>query len=137
MLTGSCDEAADGDDDRLRVEELAHACGGELAAIAGALDAAEGKPRIAGDHGVEEDRAALQLRDEPLLFGGVAGPGGGAEAEGRVVGDLDGLVESLHAEEHRHRAEDLFAIDSGGARNAGEDGGLKVVACRRACARRR
>ena len=35
---------------------------------------------------------------------------------------------SLHAEEHRDRAEDLFAVDGGGARNAGEDGGLVVVA---------
>ena len=70
----------------------------------------------------------MQLGDEALLFGGVARPGGGAEAEGRVVGDLDGLVEVLHAEEHGDGAEELFAIDGGGARHAGEDGGLEVVA---------
>ena len=32
------------------------------------------------------------------LFGGVAGPGGGAESEGRVVGNLDRLVDVACAE---------------------------------------
>ena len=35
---------------------------------------------------------------------------------------------SLNAEEHGDGAEELFAIDGGGARHTGEDGGLEVVA---------
>src|ERR1700678_3237315 len=120
--------AGGGDDYRLGVEELAHAGGGELAAVAGVFDAAEGQARIAGDHGVEEDAAALQFGDEALLLGGVARPGGGAEAEGSVVGELDRFVEIFDAEEHGYGAEELFAVDRGGAGDADEDGGLKVVA---------
>ena len=116
------------DDDGLCVEELAHTGGGELAAIAGVLDAAEGEARVAGDHGIEEDCPALEPGDEALLFRRVASPGGGAEAEGSIVGEGDGLVEVLHAEEHGDGAEELFAIDGGGAGHAGEDGGLEVVA---------
>ena len=117
-----------GDDDGLGVEELAHAGGGEFAAVAGALDAAEGQARIAGDDGVDEDGAALESGGEAALLGGVARPHGGAEAEGRVVGDGDGFVDVGDAEEHGDGAEDLFAVDVGGARDAGDDGGLVVVA---------
>ena len=55
-----------GDDDGLGVEELAHAGGGEFAAVAGALDAAEGQARVAGDDGVEEDGAGLEFDGEAL-----------------------------------------------------------------------
>ena len=51
-----------GDDDGLGVEEFAHAGGGEFAAVAGALDAAEGQARVAGDHGVEEDARRTAAR---------------------------------------------------------------------------
>src|SRR6266702_811653 len=44
-----------GDDDGLRVEELAHSGGGKLATIARVLDASEGQARIAGDGRVDED----------------------------------------------------------------------------------
>ena len=70
----------------------------------------------------------MEFGDEALLLGGVAGPGGGGEAEGGVVGDGDGFVEVVHAEEHGDGAEELFAVDGGGAGDAGEDGGLEVVA---------
>lgn len=92
------------------------------------FDSAEGEAGVAGDHGVEEDGSALELGDEALLLGGVAGPGAGGEAEGGVVGDLDGLVEVAGAEEHGDGAEELFAVDGAGAGDVGEDGGLEVVA---------
>ncbi len=88
----------------------------------------KGRRGIAGNHGIEEDAAALQRGDEALLFGGVARPGGGSQAEGGVVGDLDGFVDVLDAEEHRDWAEELLAVDGRVARHAGEDGGLEVVA---------
>ena len=50
------------------------------------FDSAEGKTRIAGDHGVEEDASAFELGGEAVLLGST-GPGAGAEAEGRVVGE--------------------------------------------------
>ena len=52
---------AGGDYYGLGVEELAHSGGGEFAAVAGVLDAAEGEAGIGGDHGVEEDGTALKL----------------------------------------------------------------------------
>jgi len=127
LLFGFGCGAGGGDDYRLGVEELAHAGGGELAAVAGVFDAAEGQARIAGDHGVEEDAAALQFGDEALLLGGVARPGGGAEAEGGVVGELDRFVEIFDAEEHGYGSEELLAVDRGGAGDADEDGGFEVV----------
>ncbi len=110
-LDGVAGRAGGGDHYGFGVEELAHAGGGELASVAGAFDAAEGQAWIAGDHGVEKDAAALKLGDETLLLGGVSGPSGGGEAEGGVIGDLDGLVDVLNAEEHGDGAEELFAID--------------------------
>ena len=62
------------------------------------------------------------------MFGGIARPNGGGEAEGCVVGDGDGFVKALHTEEHGYGAEELFAVDGGGAGDAGEDGGFEVVA---------
>ena len=92
------------------------------------LDAAEGKAWIAGDDGVEEDGAALELDGETPLFVGVGGPGAGGEAEGCVVGESDGLVDRADAEEQSDGAEDLFLADGCGAENAGDDCGLEVVA---------
>jgi hypothetical protein len=117
-----------GDDDRLGVQELAHAGGGELAAIAGALDAAEGKLRIAGDHGVDEDAAALELRNEALLLLWVHGPDRGSEAEGCVVGELDGLIEIADLEEHGDGSEDLLVEDGGVARDVDQHRGFEEVA---------
>src|SRR5260370_40770747 len=79
-----------GDDHGLCVEELAHTGSGELAAIAGVLDSAEGEARGAGDHGIEEDCPALEPGDEALLVRRVASPGGGAADGGGIVGEADG-----------------------------------------------
>ena len=57
-----------GDEYGFGVKEDAHASGGELAAVAGVLDAAEGQARVAGYHGVEENGSALELGDEALLL---------------------------------------------------------------------
>ncbi len=55
---------------RLRIEKLPHSRSGEFAPIAGAFDAAKGKPRIACDHRIDEDRAALQLRERRCCSAG-------------------------------------------------------------------
>jgi len=117
-----------GDDDGFGVEEFAHADGGEFAAVAGALDAAEGEAVVAGDDGVEEDGAGLDFDGEALAFSIVGGPGGGGEAEGCVVGEVDGFVEGGDAEEQGDGAEEFFLADSGVGHDAGDDGGLEVIA---------
>src|SRR5690606_5706521 len=73
------------DPDGLEVAELADAVGGQLAAVSGVLDPAEGQRRVRGDHAVDEHRAGLQVVDEPLLLGRVLGPGVGAQPEAGVV----------------------------------------------------
>ena len=50
-----------GDPDRLDVDELADAVG-QLAAVAGALHAAERQPRVGGHHAVDEDHARPRSR---------------------------------------------------------------------------
>ncbi len=87
--------------------------------------------------GRRESVATIVLRKTPphcssetrrCCSAGVACPRGGGEAEGGVIGDFDGFVQVLHAEEHGDGAEEFFAIDGRGARHASEDGGFEVVA---------
>src|SRR6266511_4023786 len=89
-----------GDPDRLDVDELADAVLRELAAVAGALDAAEGQARVGLDDAVDEHGARLDLRRQ--MFGARAAlrPEGGAEAEGRGVGQADGIA-LVRSEERR------------------------------------
>src|SRR3989449_3915440 len=96
------------DPDRLGVGELADALFRELAAIARRLDAAEGQPRVALHHAIDEDLARLQLVDEAVDLLRILGERRGPEAELRVVRQRDGLVEVPGADHRRDRAEDLF-----------------------------
>src|SRR5947209_13623641 len=77
---------------RLDVHELPDAHRGELPAVAGALDAAEGEARVGLDDAVDEDVAGLDLGGEGLAAGGIARPDAGAEAEGGAVGELHGVI---------------------------------------------
>src|ERR671917_441675 len=96
--------------DRLRVHKLVDAEVGELAAVARVLGAAERDLRRGLGHAVYVGHAGLQLVDEPLLLVRVVGPGGGAEAEVRVVGEGYGLVYAAHPEERGDGAEDLLPV---------------------------
>ena len=60
------------------------------------------------------------------LLGFVAGPDARAEAEGGIVGQVDGLVEVARAEQHRYRAEEFLAKDGRLAWDVGQHGGLVV-----------
>ena len=71
----------------LMLHELADAVRGELAAVAGGLDAAERQRRERRDHPVDEGLAGLEVADEDLLLLGVVGPGVRAEPEAGGVGD--------------------------------------------------
>src|SRR5215213_7987310 len=101
------------DPDGLYVGELVDAEVGELAPVAGVLDAAEWDLGGGLAHPVYVDHARLYLAYEALLLLGVVGPGARAEAEGRVVGEVDGLVNVLDAEERGDGAEDLLLVRRG------------------------
>src|SRR5664279_1427080 len=90
---------------RLYIDEFANSPGAQLATVPRSFYAAEGQARIGRDHTIDEDHAGVDLIDESLLLGGVARPGAGAESEARIVGQADGLVDSLGAQQHRHRTE--------------------------------
>src|SRR5436190_13363759 len=112
------------DPDRLRIRELANSLFGQLAAIAGGLDAPEGKPRVALHHAVDEYLPSVELVHQAIDLLRILGEGSGAEAELRVVGERDGVVEPLRAHDGRHRAEDLLLPDLGPLRLQ-RDGGLE------------
>ena len=59
---------------------------------------------------------------------GVAGPGGGGEAERRVVGQADRLVVVVERDDREHRPEHLVAPDLGVERHVGDEGRLVVAA---------
>ena len=52
----------------------------------------------------------VEVVDEPLLLGRVVGPGVGAEAERRAVGQLDRLVDVGGTEQRGDRAEHLLGV---------------------------
>src|SRR5438874_5878886 len=96
------------DPHRLGVGELADALSRQLAAVSGRLDAAEGQPRIALHHAIDEDLARLQLLDETVDLLRILRERSGAEAERRVVRQGDRLVEIARARNRRHGPEHLF-----------------------------
>src|SRR5215208_5288857 len=85
------------DPDQLLVDELVDAVAAQLAAEAGALDTAEGQLRAVGADHVDEHHAGLDLLRDPHGLVLVRGHHVRAEAVGRVVGELDGLVLVLGA----------------------------------------
>src|SRR5438128_1028142 len=115
------------DPDRLRIRELANSLFGQLAAIAGGLDAPEGKPRVALHHAVDEYLPGVELVHQAIDLLRILGEGGGAQAELGVVGERDGVVEPLRAHDGGDRAEDLFLPDLGPLGFEG-DGRLEEVA---------
>src|ERR1700746_688822 len=98
------------DGDGLDVHKFADAVGGEFTSVAGVLDSAEGDAGVGSDHLVDEHHAGLEFVDEAFTLAVVGGPGARAEAEAAVVGEPDGFVDVLDAEEHRDRAEKFFAV---------------------------
>src|SRR5450755_1076380 len=113
--------------DGLGIHELTDAKCAEFPPVAGALHPAERQPRIGGHHAVHEDRTRLYFIDELRLLGFVAGPHAGSQAEGRIVGQVDGFRGVFHAKEHGHRAEQLFVEDVRLSRDAGQNGGLVEI----------
>jgi len=84
--------ARSGNPDRFRVREFANACGTQFAAETGTFYAAEWQTRIGGDHRVDENHSAVQLRCEKFLLLAIFGPCARTQAECGVVCELDGRV---------------------------------------------
>src|SRR6185295_9213421 len=108
------------DPDRFDVDELADADHRELAAVAGALDAAKGQARIGLDDAVDEDVAGLDLGGQPLAADGIAGPHAGAEAERGAVRQLDGVRGVARPYDRGHRSEGLLVEGGHAGLDAGE-----------------
>src|SRR5690606_34946244 len=98
------------DPHRLGVAEGARALLGQLAPVAGALRPAERQLRVGRRLAVDEDLPGVQLADEALPLGVVAGPGVRAEPEARRVGQPDRLLDPADPEERRDRPEDLLVV---------------------------
>src|ERR1700691_2225467 len=99
-----------GDPHSFDIHEFSDAVGGEFAAVAGTFYTAERDACVGGGHFVDEDHAGFEFVDEALAFGGVGGPGAGAEAEAAVVGEADGFVNIFDAEQGGDGTEEFFAI---------------------------
>src|SRR5262245_52497928 len=100
--------AASADPDGLDVDELTDALLGELPAVAGTLDAAEGQTRVRLDDAVHEHRAGLDLRGEPLRPNAILRPQRRAEPEHGVVGQPDGIAFVLGPDDRGHGTEGLL-----------------------------
>ena len=71
---------------------------------------------------------ASMSRMKTLLLGGVIGPDRGAEAEGNVVGNLDGFIDIFHAEQHGDGAKNFLMHEFAVARHVGENTGGEIGA---------
>ena len=71
---------------------------------------------------VDPDHPGLDLARDPLALLAVAGPDRGAEAEVRVVGELERLLLGADDRDRQHRAEDLLAHDPHLGLDTGEHG---------------
>lgn len=94
--------------DRLDVHELPDPLCGRFPAVPGNLHTTEWQPRIRCHHSVDEDSARVDAINQAPLLGFVVGPGSAGEPEGRVTGDVDGLVHIGHAERGCHGPEQLL-----------------------------
>src|SRR5579859_5679651 len=121
-----CDSWAD--PDGLDVDEFADAEGGEFAAIATALDAAEGQARVTGGHAVYEHATGFEVTGEGAPALDVARPQIAAQAKVGVVCQFDGVIGVAGGNDGGGRAEGLFAEDGHVGRNIAENGWLVEVA---------
>src|SRR3954470_2591687 len=97
------------DHDRLRVGVVVQRLRPVLLAVARRLQTAERKLVVDLGRGVDPRVAAVELGRRALGGLEAARPQRGAEAERRVVGQLDRLVEVLDAPDRQRGAEDLLA----------------------------
>src|SRR5205814_394430 len=109
---------------RVEVDRVA----AELAPVAALLVAAEGRARIEHIVAVDPHRARADGARHPVRLAHVARPHPGGEAVGGVVALQHGVVLVLERDDGDHRAEDLLPRDLHVVPDAGEDGGLHVVA---------
>ena len=97
--------------------------------LPGVLDAAVGHLVGAeGRHLVDQDAAELEGSGRLQPSPDIAGEDAGLEAELRVVGEAQRLVEVRVAVDRRHRAEDLLAPDLGLVRRRAEQGRRQAAA---------
>src|SRR6266478_5574719 len=94
-------------------EVFLEAPGTEFASKARLLVAAPGGFDVGWLHVIDPDDAGTQGLDDTKGFVNVAGPDGGGETVGRVVGDANGVRFAFEWNHRSDRAKDLFAGDSG------------------------
>src|SRR3954452_1800950 len=121
-------ESYSGAADQLLVDELVSAVAAELAPEPGALEAAERQLRAVGPDQVHVDHPGFDLVGDAvgLLFVGAHHIG--AEAERRLVGELDRLLLGANAVDLGHRPEELFLGGLVAGLDPGEDRRFEVVA---------
>src|SRR6266513_1614705 len=102
--------ARSGNPDRFCACEFTNACGAQFATKTGAFYAAEWQTRIGGNHRVDENHSAVQLRRKKFLLLAIFGPCARTQAECGVVRELEGRVGIADAENSCNRAEDFFAV---------------------------
>src|SRR3954462_7379358 len=115
------------DTDQLLVDELVHPVRAELASEAGALDAPERQLGTVKEDAVHEDHAGLDVVGDTVALLGVGREEVGAEAERRVVGDLDRLLLRRDPVDARDGTEELLAVGVAFRADAGEDRGAEEI----------
>src|SRR5581483_4144528 len=97
--------------------------GTQLAAVAGALDTAEGQTWIGRYRCIHENLTRFDSIDKSLRFFSIVRPDARAQPERRVIRDLDSFSGVFRPKEHRHRAKKFFPIDGRPARDVGQHRG--------------
>ena len=93
---------------------------------AGLLVATEGRGGIEFVVGVCPDDAGFEAGSHHQDLGALVGPDPGAEAEGCVIGFLDGFLRRAEGQDGKHRAEDLLVGDAVALGNVGEKGWREI-----------
>src|SRR6185312_4818681 len=117
------------EDDRLGCRHVVERLEAFFAAMAGALEAAEGKfDAAAGTVAIDEHLARANPLGNTVLAAAVAGPDAGNQPVVGAVGEANGFFLALERKQRQHRAEHFLAGDGAGRIDRAEQGRREIEA---------
>src|SRR5215208_6981125 len=112
---------------RFDVDEFPQSADAQLATVARPLHSSERQAWVGSNHSVYKYHSGLELCDEPAALATIIRPRAGSETKGRVVGDLDRMVNVTGSKEEGYRPEDFIAVRRRVLRYSGQHSGSEIV----------